>query len=359
MSAHYHEQPRTTQKSMLPRPSTPNWIGCSKLKQRTRPQRIPEKRIIDAKHSAMSTHPHAQNNSKAKPEAARRVRKPRAPADEKEEKTQKHAQKRSNWVRGDLIGAGAFGKVYQVRDTISGEQRAMKVLPIKSKVGFSVIDREVRIMRKIKHPNIVKFIDHHRTAHSLYIFMEFIHGRTIPELYVKRGRPFEERVIAKYTAQLLQALDYAHSRKIIHRDIKGGNIMISDRDEQVKLCDFGAAKVWESGNSKMSPSMNCQKTPLWTAPEVMRSTVYDAKVDVWSVGCVMIEMATAGVPWAERGFVNIWAALYYIGQDGHTPQVPEELSKECRDMIQMCLQRDPDQRCSARMLMDHTFVKGL
>merc|ERR1712154_740590 len=97
----------------------------------------------------------------------------------------------------------------------------------------------------------------------------------------------------------------------------------------------------------MTPSKDFQFTPLWTAPEVLRS-----------VGCVVIEMASARQPWAECGFKNAFAALYYIGQEGHVPAVPMGLSGECRDFIEMCVRRDPGKRCSARELMSHVFVKG-
>ena len=235
----------------------------------------------------------------------------------------------------------------------------MKVIPLdphSCASRLAAIDREVKIMRKLRHPHIVQFMAYRRARRSLCIMMEFVRGDSIHALCAKHGR-FEEHVIAKYTAQVLQALACAHSLKVMHRDIKGRNILVSHRDE-VKLVDFGAAKLWQSGNAKLSPSMDFQYTPLWTAPEVLLNEGYDAKVDVWSVGCVLIEMASAALPWAECEFHNAFAALYHIGQSGHVPAIPTWLSVECRDFIQLCLRRDADKRCSASELLGHAFVKA-
>jgi len=412
-----HDQSRSVFSSNFQprRPSAPSLIGGTNLKQRVRPQsarrssakcaRVPPSRSLpslSAKRSLPSTPEkrtiNAANNQSSKPiakpqkpETVRRAsfntaslikpsralktrkRKPKLslqtpltswkpPTDDEDEKSQmsqktrKKKKKRKGWIRGEMIGAGAFGKVYKMRRAYSGELCAMKEITISRNIESSVIDREVQIMRRLTHKHIVRFLDFRRGTHSVRIYMEFIHGETLCELYQRKGR-LKESVIAKYTAQLLQALVCAHSRKVIHRDIKGANIMISEADE-VKLVDLGAAKLWEKGNSKMAPSVNFQHSPLWTAPEIVSPPWhYDSKADVWSLGCVMIEMATAALPWAEENFKMPQEAMFKIGKGG-TPRIPMWLSEECRDFMQLCLRRDPDKRCSASELIGHTFVKG-
>eukprot|EP01083_Nonionella_stella_P250572 865367_1 len=144
-----------------------------------------------------------------------------------------------------------------------------------------------------------------------------------------------------------------------HRqDIKGKNILIS-HDGKIKIADFGSAKLCDTtfGQShRLEPSMDYQYTPLWTAPEVLISLGYNDKVDIWSVGCVCIEMATANKPWNECQFESVFAALYHIGQPDHYPQYPSALSKQCKDFIKLCLNRDANKRCSASELLRHEFL---
>mmetsp|Transcript_42461 Transcript_42461/g.68227 ORF Transcript_42461/g.68227 Transcript_42461/m.68227 type:complete len:579 (+) Transcript_42461:27-1763(+) len=283
-----------------------------------------------------------------------------------------------DWKRGEMIGIGAFGKVYKAYDKNTGQLFAIKQIPFdpntlrddeqssllsasqSKKTRLKQVNREAHVMRQLQHANIVQFYGYQqsRKYRTLCILMEFVDGSSIDTLYLKSGR-FPEQRIKTYTKQILSALDFAHSKKVIHRDIKGKNILVS-KSGVIKLADFGSAKLTDAGmgrqSLKFTASMNYNYTPLWTAPEVLHGK-YDAKIDIWSVGCVMIEMATAKQPWAECNFENPFAALYHIGQPDKLPKYDHSfLSGLCHDFIRMCLMRDPAKRCSASELLRHEFL---
>jgi len=212
---------------------------------------------------------------------------------------------------GDLIGEGAFGQVYQALHLETGQFVAVKHILIGElsdnlMSGVETLCQEIAVYQKLEHPNIVKYLGAKQNHQDIYIYMELMTGGSISSMLKQYGS-FEESVIRKFTKQLVLGLDYLHSNGIIHRDIKGGNIM-SNRDGDVKLADFGAAKSIED-YSLLASNMNIESnnsTELcnsikgslyWMAPELLRQEKYGRKIDIWSLGCTIIEMATATHPW--------------------------------------------------------------
>jgi len=168
---------------------------------------------------------------------------------------------------------------------------------------------------------------------------------------------FSEKVIRSYTKQLLEALQYCHANGVVHRDIKGKNVLI-DTKGNLKLADFGSAKRFENVMSKDAPSLSYNYTPLWTAPEVLVGD-YNSKVDIWSLGCVIIEMASARPPWSEQNFENPFRALYHIGNSDAIPKIPDTISPVGVAFIMKCLRRNPDERPDASMLLKEEWLKGI
>ena len=148
-----------------------------------------------------------------------------------------------------------------------------------------------------------------------------------------------------------------HANRVVHRDIKGKNILI-DTKGNLKLADFGSAKRFTNVMSKDAPSLSYNYTPLWTAPEVLVGD-YNSKVDVWSLGCVIIEMASAKPPWSEQNFENPFRALYHIGNSDSIPKIPDLLSETGRNFVLTTLRRDPDKRPSAEECLRHEWLQGL
>ncbi|CAN4113438.1 unnamed protein product [Withania somnifera] len=265
------------------------------------------------------------------------------------------------WRKGEIIGSGAFGRVYMGMNVDSGELLAIKEVSIaingasreRAHAHVRELEEEVNLLRNLSHPNIVRYLGTAREAGSLHILLEFVPGGSISSLLGKFGS-FPESVIRMYTKQLLLGLEYLHKNGIMHRDIKGANILV-DNKGCIKLADFGASKkVVELATMTGAKSM--KGTPYWMAPEVILQTGHSFSADIWSVGCTIIEMATGKPPWSQQ-YQEV-AALFHIGTTKSHPPIPEHLSAEAKDFLLKCLQKEPHLRPSASNLLQHPFVTG-
>nr|XP_027114605.1 mitogen-activated protein kinase kinase kinase ANP1-like isoform X2 [Coffea arabica] len=262
------------------------------------------------------------------------------------------------WRKGELIGCGAFGQVYMGMNLDSGELLAVKQVLIpansaskeKAQVYVQELEEEVKLLKNLSHPNIVRYLGTVREEETLNILLEFVPGGSISSLLGKFGS-FPESVIRMYTKQLLLGLDYLHKNGIMHRDIKGANILV-DNKGCIKLADFGASK-----QATVSGAKSMKGTPYWMAPEVIRQTGHRFSADIWSVGCTVIEMATGKTPWSQQ-YKEVAAFLFYIGTTKEHPPIPEFLSAEAKDFLLKCLEKEPELRPSASELLQHPFVTG-
>ncbi|KAK8576387.1 hypothetical protein V6N13_090860 [Hibiscus sabdariffa] len=223
----------------------------------------------------------------------------------------------------------------------------------KTQAHIRELEEEVKLLKNLSHPNIVRYLGIVREEETLNILLEFVPGGSISSLLGKFG-PFPEAVIRKYTKQLLLGLEYLHNNGIMHRDIKGANILV-DNKGNIKLADFGASKqVVELATVTGAKSM--KGTPYWMAPEVILQTGHSFSADIWSVGCTVIEMATGKPPWSQQ-YQEV-AALFYVGKTKSHPPIPEHLSSEAKDFLLKCLQKEPELRQVASELLKHPFVTG-
>ncbi|KAL0393145.1 UNVERIFIED_CONTAM: Mitogen-activated protein kinase kinase kinase NPK1 [Sesamum radiatum] len=177
------------------------------------------------------------------------------------------------WRKGELIGCGAFGRVYMGMNLDSGELLAVKEVAIsansaskKTQEYIRELEKEVNLLKNLSHPNIVRYLGTAREEDSLNILLEFVPGGSISSLLGKFGS-FPESVIRMYTKQLLIGLEYLHKNKIMHRDIKGANILV-DNKACIKLADFGASKKVEA-LATVTGAKSMEGTPYWMAPEVI------------------------------------------------------------------------------------------
>lgn len=269
-----------------------------------------------------------------------------------------HGDSTMEWRKGQLIGSGAFGKVYMAMNAATGELIAVKQVRLANHdlQDANTIESEIKLLETLRHPNIVSLLGTQRTEYKLNILMEYVPGNSLDKVLGNFGS-LDEAVTRSYTKQLLDALDYCHLNNVVHRDIKGKNILI-DTKGTLKLADFGSAKRFSNGLSNDAPSLSYNYTPLWTAPEVLVGN-YNSKVDIWSLGCVIIEMATGKAPWAEENFENPFRALYHIGHSGSIPALPPSLSALGKEFLLLCLQRDPEKRPNAATLLKHAWLDGI
>ncbi|KAK4642493.1 mitogen-activated protein kinase kinase kinase [Podospora bellae-mahoneyi] len=234
------------------------------------------------------------------------------------------------WFKGQLIGKGTFGRVYLGMNATTGEFLAVKEVEVNPKAAqgdkkkmqelVAALDQEIDTMQHLDHVNIVQYLGCERKETSISIFLEYISGGSIGSCLRKHGK-FEEPVVASLTRQTLSGLAYLHREGILHRDLKADNILL-DLDGTCKISDFGISKKTDNiyGNDKTN---SMQGSVFWMAPEVIRSQGegYSAKVDIWSLGCVVLEMFAGRRPWSKEEAVG---AIYKIA-NGETPPIPEDI----------------------------------
>lgn len=213
-------------------------------------------------------------------------------------------------------------------------------------------EQEIFILSKLSHRNIVKYIGTIKSKDNcLQIILEYCIGGSIAKL-LEQYKSFSEQVISKYTKQVLEGLEFLHFNNIIHRDIKGGNILV-DRDGICKLSDFGGSKIIvEELESQFQNSF--KGTPNWMAPEIIKTQEYSRYSDIWSLGCTIIEMLTGEPPWPN--FKNHMAALYHILKTETPPPIPEIASNNLKDFLERCLRMSPKERPNVCELLKHPFI---
>ncbi|KAK0389546.1 hypothetical protein NLU13_3121 [Sarocladium strictum] len=273
------------------------------------------------------------------------------------------------WQQGHYVGGGTFGSVYAAMNLDSGHLMAVKEIRLQDPKLIPTVAEQIReemgVLEVLDHPNIVSYygIEVHRDR--VYIFMEFCSGGSLASL-LEHGRIEDEQVIMVYALQLLEGLAYLHESGIAHRDIKPENVLL-DHNGIIKYVDFGAAKVIaRQGRTLVSdltstkPNKSMTGTPMYMSPEVIKgeNPGHAGSVDIWSLGCVILEMATGRRPWANLD--NEWAIMYNIAQ-GNPPQLPthDQLSPSGMDFLKKCFAKDPRKRSSAVELLQHDWIKAI
>lgn len=262
-----------------------------------------------------------------------------------------------NWKKGELLGVGAFGKVYLGLNLDSGELMAVKAVPIaldEDDEQTTALVREISLMKVLFHENIVRYIGTQRDEHMLHIFLEYVPGGSIAAVLQKFGS-LSEAAVRAYTKQILEGLGYLHAHKIMHRDIKGANILVSNNGI-IKLADFGASKKI----TEMLTQYDCKSlkgTPYWMAPEVIMQAGHGRSADIWSVGATVVEMLTGKPPYSE--FPTQVSVLFHIASTQEPPTLPANLADDCHSFLMLCFQRNPKNRPTAKALLDHPFVTNI
>ncbi|KFQ42758.1 Mitogen-activated protein kinase kinase kinase 2, partial [Nestor notabilis] len=262
----------------------------------------------------------------------------------------------TNWRLGKLLGQGAFGRVYLCYDADTGRELAVKQVqfdpdsPETSK-EVNALECEIQLLKNLLHERIVQYYGFLRDPpeRTLSIFMEYMPGGSIKDQLKSYGA-LTENVTRKYTRQILEGVHYLHSNMIVHRDIKGANIL-RDSAGNVKLGDFGASKRLQTICLSGTGMKSVTGTPYWMSPEVISGEGYGRKADIWSVGCTVVEMLTEKPPWAE---FEAMAAIFKIATQPTNPQLPPHVSDHARDFLKRIF-IEAKLRPFADELLRHTF----
>lgn len=301
------------------------------------------------------------------------------------------------WIRGALIGAGSFGSVYLGMDSMNGLLMAVKQVELPSGSGpneqrkksmLDALEREIDLLRELQHENIVQYLDSSTDDKHLNIFLEYVPGGSVTALLRNYGA-FEEALCRHFVRQILRGLDYLHSRDIIHRDIKGANILV-DNKGGIKISDFGISKKVEESMLLSYPFLYClctniitnlflpprsrslchlhcqilafggnrvhrpslQGSVYWMAPEVVKQVAHTRKADIWSVGCLVVEMLTGNHPYPT---LNQMQAIFKIGMSAK-PEIPPDISGEAEDFLKKTFEIKHEERPDADELLLHEWI---
>ncbi|XP_029028761.1 serine/threonine-protein kinase 10 [Betta splendens] len=260
-------------------------------------------------------------------------------------------------VVGEL-GDGAFGKVYKAKNKETGVLAAAKVIETKSEEELDDYMVEIEILAKCDHRYIVKLLDAFYHDNKLWIMIEFCPGGAVDATMLELDRGLTEPQIKVVCRQLLEALNYLHSMKIIHRDLKAGNVLLM-LDGDIKLADFG---VSAKNTKTLQRRDSFIGTPYWMAPEVvlcetMKDAPYDYKADIWSLGITLIEFAQIEPPHHELNPMRV--LLKIAKSEPPTLEEQHKWSREFKDFLKAALDKNPETRPSAAQLLEHPFVKSV
>lgn len=253
-----------------------------------------------------------------------------------------------SFQRGRNVGSGGFGTVFQAILS-DGTLAAVKELKM-DMTNLKAIDREVSIMSNLPpHPNCVRYFGSRHSRHHYYIIMEYISGGSIYSLRQSVGR-FRESIFQRYAYMVLLGLAHIHSHGIIHRDIKGANVLLDERG-CAKIVDFGCCKDLNQNTATQGGG-----TPLWMAPEVCRGEPATEKSDVWSFGCLCLEMTNhTSLPWKFPAGMTLQGVSYALACATNPPAIPTTLSVMAQDFIACCLRLNVNERLGVTELLNHPF----
>ncbi|TKA32773.1 hypothetical protein B0A50_00998 [Salinomyces thailandicus] len=315
--------------------------------------------------------------------------------EEEDAELMEHLEKDSwddlKYMKGAMIGQGSFGTVFLALHAVTAELMAVKQVEMPSNHGTATMDakknqmvealkQEISLLRDLKHANIVQYLGSNSDETHLNIFLEYVAGGSVATMLVNYGS-LPEGLISNFVRQILQGLTYLHSKDIIHRDIKGANILV-DNKGTVKISDFGISKrveattMMHSGpvvGKRAGPRVSLQGSVFWMAPEVVRQTAYTKKADIWSLGCLIVEMFTGSHPHPNCTQLQ---AIFKIGGAARKkkgaaaggggveaddaantarPDLPDQASEDAKEFLRPTFEIEHERRPSAEELMKYKF----
>ncbi|KAK8517529.1 hypothetical protein V6N13_127700 [Hibiscus sabdariffa] len=261
------------------------------------------------------------------------------------------------WVRGDTVGRGSFGTVNLVVPRKGFPNSPLMAVKSSGTIRSVSLMNEKEVLDQLGFsPQIIRCFGHDYTVENgdkLYnLFLEYASKGSLADHVKKNGGCLMESDVRRYVGSILKGLSFIHARGFVHCDIKLQNILLFGNGD-VKIADFGLAK--RNGEEKQG-RMDIRGTPLNLAPESVNGGDYDSPVDIWALGCAIVEMFTGKPAWNFEPGTSVAALLIQIGASDELPWIPEDLSEEGKDFLRKCFVKDPKKRWTAEMLLNHPFM---
>ena len=249
------------------------------------------------------------------------------------------------------LGAGSFGHVYLVSHKTTKAQYAIKAIDKRNKANQSekpYFRREIEVMYKIHHPNVVKLFGHFEDNHYCYFIMEYISkGNVYNLITLDKKKQLATKVVASIIKDVISATYFLHNMipPIIHRDIKPENVLLND-GIVAKLTDFG----WSNYIEEEKERKTVCGTPIYLAPEIIKEKGHDEKVDIWCIGVLLFELMTGSVPFQGKDIESLKSNILHLRINW-----PKEMNKDAKDLISKILKLVPSERITLEEMLEHPF----
>jgi calcium/calmodulin-dependent protein kinase I len=263
----------------------------------------------------------------------------------------------SVYEMGEEIGKGGFSVVYRATKKGNGEEFAIKVIQKKMVEGddIKLLKREIQIMKKLDHPNILKLFAVYEDESQFYLVMELVRGKELFDKIVEKGM-YSEKDAANIIRQVVSAVEYLHANGIAHRDLKPENLLSSGEGdmELIKIADFGFSKSFDGEDEKLMTSCG---SPGYVAPEILTAESYDKSVDMWSVGVIIYILLSGYPPFYADSAPALFKKIMDVKYD-FDDMVWDDISDDAKDLIQHLLVKQSAKRFSAREVLEHSWLQG-
>jgi len=275
---------------------------------------------------------------------------------------------RGRWVRGKRIGVGSSGEVYLVRDETHRLDFAAKLVVPRDAEAAARLEDEIALMSHMRHAHLLEYLGAAKCGTDRYMLLELCQGGSVRDLidaHYPSGLP--AALLLDYSRQLLSGLHYLHEAMIIHRDLKGDNLLLDAAHTTLKLADFGSYHELEADATLSHDVSTIRGSPYWMSPEHVQGARCGRKADVWSFGCVLLEMQTGSPPWqpaagqpTPAGHFAVFQLLSRIVESTGPPPMPpaETMPHGLHEVLLACFERDLERRPTTDALYSFPWFEG-